>query len=96
MKKIKSIGKKSEEKFPFQPEDNRVIICPLPTKEQKTKQGIIIPGTSKEMPRGLVMAISREYTGSAKVGDTVIYTENSAVEKSCVIVYKHDILAIVL
>ena len=93
--------KQKEEKFPLQPEDNRIIIRPLPEQEQKTKQGIYIPANNKSMPKGEVMAVSNEYTGRAKVGDVVIYTENSgfpcvANGRACVIVYKHDILAVVL
>jgi co-chaperonin GroES (HSP10) len=94
--------KTKKDNFTLTPELNRVIILPIPKKEQKTKHGILIPATAndkQDQPRATLVALGKEYTGIAKVGDTVIYSDTAGYKATengvhYLIVYQQDLLAI--
>jgi chaperonin GroES len=91
----------------FKPLQDRVVVKPA-LQEEKTKGGIIIPGTAQEKPaQGKVVAAGpgrrsddgRLYAMSVKVGDTVIYGKYSGTEvkldgEDLVILNETDILGI--
>jgi co-chaperonin GroES (HSP10) len=93
--------KKKESKFQLRPELDRAIIKPIPKNERKTPQGIIIPERSddkKDMPRAIVMALGKDYKGSATIGDKIIYNGMAGYdvyeETNYLVIYQHDILAV--
>ena len=91
----------------LKPLGDRVVIKQLEA-EEKTKSGIVLPGTAKEKPQEAeVVAVGpggvvdgKEIKMEVKVGDRVIYskyagTEVKLSEEELIIVKQGDILAIV-
>ena len=92
----------------FRPLHDRVLVRPLDA-EEKTKGGIIIPGTAQEKPQeGKVVAVgpgARREDGSiakldVKVGDRVLYGKWSGTEikingEELMIMKESDIMGIV-
>jgi chaperonin GroES len=91
----------------LKPLGDRVVIKQLEA-EEKTKSGIILPGSAKEKPQQAeVVAVGpggvidgKEIKMEVKVGDKVIYskyagTEVKIEEDEFIIVKQNDILAIV-
>ena len=91
----------------LKPLGDRVVIKQLEA-EEKTKSGIVLPGTAKEKPQeAVVVAVGpggvvdgKEIKMEVKVDDKVIYskyagTEVKMNEEELIIVKQSDILAIV-
>ena len=91
----------------LKPLGDRVVIKQLEA-EEKTKSGIVLPGTAKEKPQEAeVLAVGpggvidgKEIKMEVKVGDRVIYSKYAGTEvkisdEEYIIVKQSDILAIV-
>ena len=91
----------------LKPLGDRVVIKQLEA-EEKTKSGIVLPGTAKEKPQEAeIVAVGpggvidgKEIKMEVKVGDRVIYSKYSGTEvklseEEYIIVKQSDILAIV-
>ena len=91
----------------LKPLGDRVVIKQLEA-EEKTKSGIVLPGTAKEKPQEAeVVAVGpggmvdgKEVTMHVKAGDRVIYSKYAGTEVKVdsveyIIVKQNDILAIV-
>ncbi len=91
----------------LKPLGDRVVIKQLEA-EEKTKSGIVLPGTAKEKPQEAeVVAVGpggvvdgKEIKMEVKVGDRVIYSKYAGTEvkidkEEYIIVKQNDILAIV-
>ena len=85
------------------PLGDRVVLKPL-VAEERTKSGIVLPGTEKEKPQQAeVVAVgpgTEKVKMEVKEGDKVIYskysgTEVKADEENLIIVSQADILAII-
>mgnify|MGYP001168990782 CR=1 FL=1 len=83
----------------IRPLNDRVLIKPAETKDEKSG-GIIIPDTAKEKPQeGKVMAIGDSDELTVKVGDNVIYSKYAGTEikfggAEYLIVREEDILGV--
>ena len=83
---------------------DRLILKEIKKKENKTKSGIILPSSVKEMPcEGKVVAVDNEYQDDKKTraglkkGDIVLYPSYSAMEfcfdgDTYVVIKEEDIL----
>ncbi|SMP67164.1 co-chaperone GroES [Anoxynatronum buryatiense] len=91
----------------IKPLGDRVVIKKLEA-EEKTKSGIVLPGTAKEQPQmAEVLAVGpggmvdgKEVKMELKVGDKVIFSKYSGTEvkldgEEVTIVRQNDVLAIV-
>lgn len=91
----------------IKPLGDRVVIKKLEA-EEKTKSGIVLPGTAKEQPQmAEVLAVGpggmvdgKEVTMELKVGDKVIFSKYSGTEvkldgQEVTILRQNDVLAIV-
>ncbi|MCL2618977.1 MAG: co-chaperone GroES [Defluviitaleaceae bacterium] len=91
----------------LKPLGDRVVIKQLEA-EEKTKSGIVLPGSAKEKPQEAeVVAVGpggmvdgKEITMHVKAGDRVIYSKYAGTEvkvdgQEYIIVKQNDILAIV-
>lgn len=91
----------------IKPLGDRVVIKKLEA-EEKTKSGIVLPGTAKEQPQmAEVLAVGpggmvdgKEVKMELKVGDTVIFSKYSGTEvkldgQEVTILRQNDVLAIV-
>ena len=91
----------------LKPLGDRVVIKQLEA-EEKTKSGIVLPGTAKEKPQEAeILAVGpggvidgKEIKMEVKVGDRVIYSKYAGTEvkisdEEFIIVKQSDILAIV-
>jgi len=91
----------------LKPLGDRVVIKQLEA-EEKTKSGIVLPGTAKEKPQEAeILAVGpggvidgKEIKMEVKVGDRVIYSKYAGTEvkisdEEYIIVKQSDILAIV-
>ena len=83
---------------------DRIILKEIKKKENKTKSGIILPSSVKEMPcEGKIIAINNDYKednkdrANLKKGDIVLYPNYSAMEfyfedETYVVIKEDDIL----
>ncbi len=91
----------------IKPLGDRVVIKKLEA-EEKTKSGIVLPGTAKEQPQmAEVLAVGpggmvdgKEVTMELKIGDKVIFSKYSGTEvkldgEEVTILRQNDVLAIV-
>lgn len=66
------------------PVGTKLIVLPLPQKEEKLDSGIYVPGTANaNLMEGEVVAVSSEISHLYKVGDVVLYPEKKGT--GCVI-----------
>lgn len=73
----------------MKPVGNKIIVKPVAV-EEKTKSGIVLPGTAQEKPhQGKVVAIGSGYIAQAtgqriplevKTGDKVVYSKDVGIE----------------
>lgn len=83
---------------------DRIILKEIKKKENKTKSGIILPASVKEMPcEGKIIAIDNDFQNDKQVraglkkGDIVLYPSYSAMEfyfedETYVVIKEEDIL----
>jgi len=83
--------------------DERVLVEPEQSEEQKTPGGIYIPDTAKEKPqKGKVVAVGtdEELQKVIKVGDRIVFGKYTGDEiefesKKYLVIQRSDILAII-
>ena len=92
----------------IRPIGDRIAVKPVAV-EEKTKSGIVLPGSAQEKPhQGEVIAVGSGYVSQAtgqriplevKVGDKVVYGKNAGIEvkfdgEELVLLTENDILVV--
>ncbi len=92
----------------IRPIGDRIAVKPVAV-EEKTKSGIVLPGSAQEKPhQGEVIAVGNGYVSQAaggriplevKVGDKVVYSKHAGIEvkfddEELILLHEDDILVV--
>ncbi len=65
------------------PQGTKLIVKPIPKKEEDLGSGIIAPETSNaDLQSAEVVSVGRELEGVIKIGDTVLYPSKKGVSQN--------------
>lgn len=65
--------------FPIQPVGTKLIVEPLPKKEEKINSIVIAENANAELREGKVIAVSKAISKLYNVGDIILYPERKGV-----------------